>query len=226
MPNTFLGFPVRRAMLADYALKTEAMASEYDDAGYYWGSLLESLDGFSASSSPADGVSIDYTGIQLATQLGGTDWANLQKAPVVLATALTWDKKAKWKSSITFAHSVESIGIIDVCMGYPDTARHVGFTVRAGKLYASVGNGSAETLSPALADWGSAGYFETHDLKVDYKITSCDFYLDGVLVATISTGLPSGATNANCLMRVYVRANASVKSVQAAVSYWKAWHEV
>lgn len=198
------------------------ISTEYDDPDYFFFDWFTSLDGFYVTSSPADGVTLSENHLALATQGGATDWASAMKTPDTLFPLWDWAKQAKFKTEVLFAANSDSLPKFDVIWGDADTGRHFGFVVQDGKLYGSVGNGSAQTLTAALADWGSSGYYETHKLEAVYKVTSVDFYVDDVLAGTLTTGLPGGTTAARRFMRLYVRANASTNYHGMNVSYWKA----
>ena len=202
------------------------IASVYDDPGYPMLTFFESLDGLYTSSSPALGVSLSNTQLSLMTQGGASDWASAYKHPSEFKTALSWSKKAKFKTDVTFVATASSLPKLDVMVGDTDTGRHFGFVVRDGKLYGSVGNGSVETLTAALADWGASGYYQTHKIEAVYNVSSVDFYLNGVLVGTIITNLPTGTTSAGRMIRLYVRANTSANYHGLILSYWKFWKEI
>jgi len=269
VPNTFLGFPVPKAKIAEmiagaappleHATWHEPDGSDplvlpaditpdqvvqwdgtkfkgttpavggigtcYEAAGLDFATWFESIDGYYKASSPANGYSLSSSLLSLFTQGGAADWASIYKDPSEFPTLPGWDKKAKFKTIVTFMANGDSLPKMDVLWGEPDTARHFGFIVRAGQLKASVGNGSVETLSAALEDWGAAGYYKTKILEADYKVTSVDFYVDGVKVATISTNLPTGTTHARRSPRLYIRANGSTNYHGFNLSFWRQWKE-
>jgi len=226
VPNSFLGFPVPRAWMADYAKKADCIADIYSAAGIYFQTFFPSLDGFYVSSTPANGVSISNTKLSLATAGGGTDFASIYKDPDTWTTLLSWAKKAKFKVDALFIGTTDSLPKMDILWGREDSYRHFGFCVRAGVLYGTVGNGSAEALTAALADWGSSGYYENRTLEAIFNVTDCEFWVDGVKLATLSAGLPTGTTHANWLFRAYVRANASANYHGLNLSFFKAWKEI
>jgi hypothetical protein len=201
------------------------ISTEYDDPDYFFQTWFASIDGFYTASSPANGVSISETHLTLATQGGGTNWASAMKTPDTFLSLWDWQTQAKFKTEITFAANGDSLPKFDVIWGDPDTGPHFGFAVKAGKLYGSVGNGSAQTLTDPLAHWGSSGYYETHKLEAVYKATSVDFYLDDDLAGTLNAGLPTGTNAARRIIRLYLRANTSTNYHGMNISYWKAWKQ-
>lgn len=225
MPNSFLGFPVRRAMLADYAKKTDTIADLYQGAGLFLLTWFDTLDGYYVASSPAGGVTISSTGVTLTTAGGGTDWASLLKDPTNFTTQLSWAKGAKFKTEAVLTATSSSLPILDVCLGERATGRHIGFTVQGGKLYGSVGNGSTELKTAAIEDWGASGFYQQKTLEVIYDGAKADFYVDGILKDSLATGLPTGTTNAGRMMRAYVSSNGSANYHGIVMSYWKAWKE-
>lgn len=251
MGNLFLGFPVPRAKIADMISgsappslhKTQhqdggtdemdvtglsgagGISSEYDDPGFFFGTWFESLEGYGLESSPAGGVITDKYSISVMTQGGGTDYARLFRRPAQFVTAPSWAKSAKFKTEVEIYVGTDSLPKVDILWGRVDTGRHFGFVVRSGLLKASVANGSAETLSATIEDWGSVGYDKYKKLEAHYKVSSIDFYVDGVLKATLSTGLPTGTAQANELIYIGIRANGNTQSNTIYASYWKAWKE-
>lgn len=217
MANFFLGFPVPRARIADMVAAVDLYAGK----GIYWHTMFESLDGMYTASSPAGNVTITSTHLTLATSGGASDWASAYKDPSEWRTPPSWTYGVKFKCDVTFQSSPGSTGELHICAGARGTGRHVGFKVLNGKLYGSVGNGTAETLTAALEDWGSSGYYQTKSLEVVYDGTKAVFYVDGVEVATLSTGLPTGTTSARDLFRAYVGAGGSTNYLGLSTSHYR-----
>jgi len=217
MPNLFLGFPVPRSKIADMVASVDLYAGK----GVYWHTFFESLDGLYSASSPAGGVTITSTKLTLATAGGPTNWASCLKDPSEWRATLSWAYGVKFKCHATFSSSPAAGGLIHLCAGAPGTGRHVGFKVVNGKLYGSVGNGSAETLSSALEDWGTGAYYQTKQLEVVFTPAGADFYVDGVKVATIATGLPTGTADARVLFRGYVQADGNANYLGLMISHYR-----
>jgi len=216
--NFFLGFPVPKAKIADMVAGVDLYAGK----GVYWHTFFESLDGLYCASSPAGGVTISSTNLTVATAGGGTDWASIYKDPAEWQAALSWTYGLKFKAHVTLSSFPASGGLIHLCAGSPGTGRHVGFKVVNGKLYGSVGNGSAETLTAAIEDWGASGYYQTRALEAIYDGSKADFYVNGILKGTINTGLPAGTTDARVLFRAYVQANGNTNYLGLAMSHYRA----
>lgn len=73
--------------------------------------------------------------------------------------------------------------------------RHIGFLFEDGTVYASVANGTTQTKSAALAGFTyNASTFNKYTIVYDAGV-SAKFYVNGVLKATLTTNLPSGATD-------------------------------
>ena len=202
------------------------IASVYDDPGYPFLTFFESLAGYYYASSPTGGVTLSNTQLSLMTQGGANDWASLYKEPSEFVALWSWSKLAKFKTEVTLAATGSSLPKIDVMFGDTDTGRHFGFIVRDGKLYGSVGNNSVETLTAALEDWGAVGYYKTKRLEAVYNVTSVDFWVGGVKVATLSDNLPAGTTSARKMIRLYVRGNGSASYHGIVLSHWIAWKEI
>jgi hypothetical protein len=70
------------------------------------------------------------------------------------------------------------------------TAKHMGFILRGTTLYATNGSGSAQTTTDVSSGITLTGH---HSLRcVQNGSTDIKFYINGVLVATHTTNLPSG----------------------------------
>lgn len=222
MPNTFLGFPVPRARIAEMVASVDLYAAK----GITWLTLFDSLDGIYKASSPAGGVSLTSTSIQLATNNAGTSWASAYKDPSEFKSQPSWAQGVKFKTDATFSSSPASGGRIDLVAGSPGTGRHVGFCVIDGILYGTVGNGTTETKTPALENWGASGYYQTKTLEVIYDGTKAVFYVDGVEKATISTGLPTGTTHARILWRAFVQNLGNLNYMGLVMSHYRVYKDV
>lgn len=251
MANLFLGFPVPRAKIADMIAGSAPPtihhtqhekngadeidctgltgagggAAGYDDPGYYFSTWFESLNGYYTASSPTGMVTINSNNLYLATDGGGADWASINKEPSEFVTPWNWAKISKFKTEVTFSAFGSSLPKMDILWGNADNNRHFGFVVRDGLLKASVADGSAETLSDTIEDWGETGYYETRLLEAVLESGQAKFYVNGILKATLTTGLPVGTDKARMFIKAYLRANGSEDYHEIILSYWQAWKE-
>jgi len=73
------------------------------------------------------------------------------------------------------------------------TERHIAFLLDDGTLYASVANGTTQTRTD-ISSFVTLNRWNTYSF-VYTAATSVVFYINGVAVATISTNIPTGATD-------------------------------
>lgn len=122
------------------------------------------------------------------------------------ATIQTWDKVRRfrvnlrfWTASDEIAHIV--MGEIQAPSQLANTYRHIGFKLDNNNLYASVGNGSVET---EILVKTIAAYSKTELEAILTPGKDCKFYVDRELVATITSNLPSGTTDAEDLFQASI----------------------
>jgi hypothetical protein len=225
MPNSFLGFPVRRALLADYAKKTETLLSVYSDPGINLLELWMSLDGWGQTKSSGAVISIGSNKLTLKAPKNYGGSAQVDKTPNLFVTTPTWAKKTKWKTDCRLVAETPGAGQIWILSGGPGTERHAGFVVDAGKLYGTVSNGTTEVRTAALANWSGSAYDKTVTLELDYKATSADFYFNDTLSDTLSTGLPTGTAWADTLFYANPYMDDNQNALYFYSSYLKLWKE-
>lgn len=203
MPNSFLGFPVRRATLADYAKTTDVLASLYDAQGVNFLGSFDSLDGF--GQTPGGDASIAISDGFPAITIPGSGGASflLQKGFETLPAAIDWTTRKRFKAQINVYATALSLAEYWLTIGSRNTSNHVGFRIKDGDLKASVGGGGINTLSAVLQHHEDTEFFFTARLEVDFTPAAALFYVDGVLAATIATGLPTGADEAKWLMTMF-----------------------
>lgn len=212
-------------MLADYAKKTDTLASVYADAGINLLELWLSLDGWSQIKSSGATISIGSNKLTVIAPKMYGGYAQLDKTPNVFVTAPTWAKKTKWKADCRLKADAPGAGKIWILSGGPANERHAGFVVDAGKLYGTISNGTTELRTAALADWSGDSYDHTVTLELDYKGTCADFYLNDTLVATLATGLPTGTAWADTLFLVFPYMDDNQNALYFYCSFLKLWKE-
>jgi hypothetical protein len=203
MPNSFLGFPVRRALLADYAKSTDVLASLYDATGVNYLPTFDSMDGM-VKSPTGDGTIAITDGYPAITLPGNGGAAYLLQRPFEnLPADIDWTTRKRFKAQINVYAATLNDAIYWLTIGSRLTSNHVGFCILGGKLYASVGGGGVNTKSLALLDHSGGEYSFTARLEIDFIPGSAKFYVDSILAATIITGLPTGTDEAKQLMTMY-----------------------
>ncbi len=201
MPNLFLGFPVSRAAFAEVAGR--AAGAELPFTDYYHLTFFDSLDGIHQFTAGSATIILGYQIVQLAVTIAAGDSAYIRKFPSYPLVPLSWDKDRTFRTRIKITSDLDSTITVWICTGNINLFWGVGFYFNAGKLYARTKNTSG-TTDVEIADLGTSGFAVTYDLKVVFtSAVNAKFYLDGVLVATITTNLPTGTTYADRLY--YIR---------------------
>lgn len=171
---------------------------------WYARSQFDSLDGYEQKVS---GGNITHDELGMGIKSGGSDgdYAFLYKRPDPTVVPVSWETDRSFASGFwydtlfnhTGAHFHIGTGKVVPSTG-DFTPEHVTFKLESGSIYGSVGNGSSETTSSELATY-SVG--ERTRLRYEFKAGSqVDFYVDGTKQGSITTGLPSGAADANRIM--------------------------
>jgi hypothetical protein len=235
----FLGFPVPRARIADM-ISTDApptlhnenhesggkdemdctglvgaggIAFPFDDI--YFTSFFEGSDGYEPSFVGTGYNGASGWGLYLCT--GGTvnSQAKCYKTAYQINPALTWDKKRQIDIHTYCESMADKTAKIWIITGNKDTARHIGFYIYDGILYGSVGNGASHT-TVELETLGAAAWSFTKSCRAKWTPGSkAEFYVDGVKLGEITSGLPSGATNAEQIL--YMKIETGLRMMQ---SFW------
>jgi len=227
--NLFLGFPVARAKIADmistsappalhHAQHENGGSDEIDATGltgagggalfpldiYLFTAPLESLSGYNQTVNGSASIVLAGDGITLDTGATANSEAYLDKQNYVSTTISAWSKSRQFEAHCYISSDTSKTGTFWLISGNKSSSRHIGFKILNGVLYGSVGNGSAETTT-ALQTLGASAFTAQRTLKAVFTATvDCKFYVDGVLLGTITTGLPTGTTSANQLFFAYV----------------------
>lgn len=224
MANLFIGFPVARAKIADM-ISTSAPPSlhktQHQDGGTdeidvsgltglpsgglaiggadYYGSTFEELTGYDISPSGSGDTSVSLSGATLWTGATMNSVAELSKSQSDLFPGLTFSKDRSLIADIKITNATSAVGTHNILSGGAGGFRHIGFKVVAGILYGTVGNGSLET-TVALETLGTGAYTIVRSLRAIFAAgVKCEFYVDGSLLGTITTGLPSGYASSSKL---------------------------
>jgi len=182
----------------------------YPYGGIFIDEAFESLDGWLQATTGSGGISLPgYGYATLSTGTTANSVAYLRRELDQTLNAATWDKKRKFKARL-FISSLPT-GADDhvwVVSGERDVYQHIGFKIVAGTLYATVGNGTAEsTLSIQAVAAGDSLLLEA----VLTPGVGCEFFVNGVSKGTLTTNLPTGTTYADWMVGLEAH-NASTAS--------------
>ena len=103
-----------------------------------------------------------------------------------------FDKSRQFEVLSYLDFEVSATGKLYILHGYDETYNSIGFAVINGVLKGFVANTTNET-TVNLQTISSEGFEVARSLKVVFTAgIKCEFYVDNVLLGTITTGLPSG----------------------------------
>lgn len=217
MGNLFLGFPVSRAKIADQIATTAAPSAhhtqhenggsdEIDVTGLVgaggggggvgalisYQSNIDSLDGFYTTSTGSGGVTITSAGATVSSGATADSLGRLKKTTQSLGLHANYGLNRSFFADVWFYSATSATGLLRIATASTASKKHIGFKVLNGILYGTVGNGSAET-TVLLQTIDTIAFAAERSLLVIFTAGSkCEFFVDGVLLGTITTGLPSG----------------------------------
>ena len=228
MGNSFIGFPVPRAKIADMITGSAPPIIHHEDhesggddevdctglagaggitlpwSDLYWEMIFLSIDGFYTSDGGEGTVSVMEDGVCLHSGNAAGSYAALRKVIGHTWTPLTWDKKRQIRFALYICSDTDNIGDFYLCSGDAPTDRLIGFLARAGVLYGITRSNGAETLVE-VRTLGLSDYRGNLALEVKfYPGERCDFYVDGVLEGTSSENLPAGTSDAREIISLKV----------------------
>ena len=210
MPNTFQGFPTVPRL-------------PWDD--FYFNTWFESLDGIGKGFQGDSEACLNGLAIRLWSGIILDSYYNVWKWPLAPSPVLSWDKKREFRTSVRFASFVDECAVGWVTSGYCDIDHALGFKYLNGKLFAHTSNGSAET-NVELVDFGAGPINVTCRLKLVYLPgLSCQFFVNDVLLATITTTLPAGLTYADLPFYLMSGCNKAGSGLDLYCSLISVWQE-
>ena len=243
MPNSFLGFPVPRAKIADmiaaaappslhHAQHENGGSDEIDVTGlvgagggfqvpfsnHVFHSDCSSIAALIVNATGSGVCAADDNGIVLETfNTAGTE----VEAKSELASTVpfqSWDNARQFDCTVKMRSSTNKTADMYFITGSRADNMGFGFYVSEGELYAFTGNGATTTyLSVEVLATGS--YTKYRQLRAVFTPTvNVKFYVDSVLVATLTTTLPSGTSFSNTYADFYVSNNAEANDKYALIN--------
>lgn len=172
----------------------------WENSNWLPADMVDSAVGYLGSVTWYD----NYVKLNTGTTISG--YAYLRKECYGLREVHTWDKDRYFGAFVSFNSDADAFA--RVCCGriqyysqVENTTRHLGFQTEGDHLYASVGDNIAQTK----VDLGS--FSAAPDASLECYLVAgvrCEFYWNGVLLATITTNLPSGVNNADEVFRASI----------------------
>lgn len=168
---------------------------------------FQSLDGFGWNTTITGTVSISGGMITLDT--GGTSGSTATFGdsvsipdPGLGNSVFSWNKNRKFRTGVRVTSDTNQVIYVAVG-GYPPLLeRFIGFKIVDNQIFGVVCDGVAETLTAALATItaGDEPMLETRFIAGE----SCTFYINGVEVGNLTSGLPSGIVSSENVLVIYI----------------------
>lgn len=252
MANLFLGFPVPRAKIAEMIEGSAppslhhtqhetggtdildgtkipgagGISNLYDAGGIFLNDWFESIDGWRNNSGGGGTVTLYQNCVDVRVDTTQYAVADLSKRPDIWQTGLTWNKQLYFKADVRLYRAAANSGIQWIRAGTDAWGHQVSFKVNDGLLQGSVGDGNDETLTTWSESLGAGAYDVKKRLEIKYKVTSCEFWVNGVLVETLSAGLPAGTSKAYILFSLVCDSDVKTVAMFINCSWFKLWKEV
>ena len=187
--------------------------------------FFESIDGYAQDNAGSGAIVLDEYGIFPGTGVTQDSRAQINKQNDYLVPRFHWGKNSKLKTRFGVSSATSVTCDFWAIVGNKGTAKHLGFKITGGKLYGTVGNGSAET-TVELETLGTGTYNENRAIKFVYTAGSkCEFYIDGVLIGEITTGLPSGIEYSPYILFVELSNPGVAEFKNANLAQWSYFQE-
>jgi len=174
----------------------------------FFTTFFESLDGYEKTAGVSLNTSLGR--VEMATTAVTNNYQYLEK--LVYYTYSDWD----WDHDRFFEMTVDVTAVTDqevwLVTGALGTGNHLGFKIVDNKLYGTVADDTTEKTVELL----TVVAFDVYKLYFEYVAGSkIDFYVDGVLLGTITENLPTGIVKANDVFDFYILTKAdAIKRVR------------
>lgn len=241
MGNSFIGFPVPRAKIADMIIGEAAPKEHHLDHEHggddevnctnlvgaggislplddlYFHTFFESLDYFSKQTSGAGAIAGATDHVEVYVLGTANDKAEIYKKLYYKYVPLTWGKDREFRIEVSLYAGSSSTQKLEIGTGNIWNSYGFGFKVQNG-LFKAYSRGAGGIYEETIEDWGSSGYNQQHKLRAKLTAGSkVEFYVNEVLVKTDTTCYPTGSTNANKVFQV--TANNPVSGHVAVISF-------
>jgi hypothetical protein len=166
----------------------------WDD--FYLNIIFDSVATYQKTTTGSATIVSDEYGLLLSSGATINSMALIRKYVFYTFPLLDWSKKREFITMVNLYCSPGSGGMTLVYTGNVDTFCGFGFKLLDGKLYAHTGSGAAET-NELITNYGAGAFDLTLKLRAFFTPgVSVQFYVNDVLVKTITTTLPAGSIDA------------------------------
>ncbi len=249
MGNLFIGFPVPRAKIADMIdgaappleHKTQHQTGGSDEidvtglvgaggltlpfSDFLYNTAFPSLTGMKEQVSGGGTIFLSDGGCQLYTDVASGDRARLYKQQALPPIPLTWEKNRQFNTKVSFYADGSPDRYLYIGTGYPMTGHGFGFIVENG-LFKTISNNATTPEEYTIADWSAGSFFEEKILRAHRTASdSIKFYVDGSLVYTSTTKIPTGTNQAPYLFYIDILLTASASYTEMYIANYDFWQE-
>ena len=249
MGNSFIGFPVPRAKIADmitgtappaiHATQHETGGSDVLDgtkipgaggvtlpfSDYFYNTRFDSIDGIRQSASGGGSLALNYQQLEIECNGVNNAFAQIEKTPNFPCVQLSWDKNREFKTQVNFKSAVVANTIMVVGTGYLHNNTGFGFTCIDG-IFKAVSQVGAVQEEFIIEDWSAAPFSEDRRLRAHKTgANEIKFYVDDVLVYTATTTIPSGTSYNEKVMYMFVWNNGESGQTWIRLSDFTIWQE-
>jgi hypothetical protein len=161
-------------------------------------SFFESLDNYSKTS----GVSYDLTFrfVKLVTSGAPNDQQGLVYVNTIPFHEFSWDKDRFFETAVVLKQT-SNVEVL-IGPGFEMINNYIYFVFTGGHIYGRCFHNGSHTD----VDLGTYNANQKYALYFEFKAgVQCDFYVDNVLLGTISTNLPSGVESSEVVFSAYCK---------------------
>jgi hypothetical protein len=154
------------------------------------------------------------------------DYAKARLCKTLTIPAPSFGKKRLFRCNCELFATDKPDGLFEIGIsGYSAPVPILGFRQLNGKFYA-VCNGKGPEVTVELEDWGTGGFDKFKRLECRFNPGAyAQYYVDGILAATITTSLPTAATEADVFAFLNLVQGALGPNNLLYTSYWMFWQE-
>jgi len=163
---------------------------------------FQDRDGFELGEVNTGSVFMSSGAVVLATGLTINSEAEIADWIFEPTLQFTWDKERRFRVGLYFDRDTQQLAYIVSGDRFTGTSRYIGFKIVNNQIFGCVCNGTVETLTGALYT-----FFIGEILILEVKFLpnqECRFYINGIDVGVLTSGLPSGTVEADCLVHFFI----------------------
>lgn len=249
MGNSFIGFPVPRARIADMIAglappsdhKTQHQDGGSDEldvtglvgaggaGGLFKGLWLDDWDPeatiWHKTFTGTSALNRSYETLALKTDDDGDATATLYRKTSQSIPTLTWEKKRHLLFQCYLDCDSDTLSRLRVCTGNRSSTRYFGFDIYNGDLRGVTCGGGGPTRMVIKT---FSGGFIGEDILLEailFPGDKVEFWVNGVLEQTATTDLPTGTTNANYIFYLFVDNNGNAINVEMDFCHIQVYQE-